>query len=690
MSFSPIAFTIPNYRDYSDWWLKAYEPGTTTPKNIALDSDGSTLVAKVQLNSDGFTVSAGSAFIIPFVSGSYDLWLFPTESEADANDTANALQFADNISGPVTAEFIDNLNPDSLSDAMSLTGLKEGDVLNIKERTTDNGGGAFWDAVDAVANPANGFDVVTSATSGVNLKLRITPIIDVLAFGIASDDSTDYTSTIQTMYDTVPDGTIIIWSAGKVSRNILIAPNPRIEITKSRIKNIGNGAIIKLAGGDYSSQSQIQGFYTSFKEGVIFESMEFNGNRANVVSPSLDSTLIWFDNSKNCQVTNCRVQDMFGGSASLNAPFAWINTSRYGVADNNTIENEIADDSFGLSGAIFMQGQNHSACGNKIKNVNDAAIVANGAGSRGFTFANNNLEGCFGGGIAAENGAKEVAITNNTILTLRDAYGIGVIYIGPVGDLSDRVTIVGNVISGNVGTGVCNPIAVLTGNNVTVSGNTISNISTDNAQNTLVNLTSINCSVTCNILQGGVNGVRLNECVGVQVAENTINTQTSGVELQGNLIDCDINSNTLRDMNTGINAVAGYNPTRLSVTYNRIDALVKQYALGNTTNIELKVLTNIDYFTGEFTLPAPVNVPAGSYVQVAADLGVASEIGGPMDTNVSYVEAVSNNTVIVMNPAGFIAGGVTAVWQAYNFDTSAASVSSIKYRAYGTVNNYQK
>ena len=97
MAFSPIAFIAPNYRDFKTDWLKAYEPGTTTPKTMALNAEGSTLAIKVQLNADGFPVSAGGAIVIPYLNGAYDLWLFPTEAEADANDTTNALRVADNI-----------------------------------------------------------------------------------------------------------------------------------------------------------------------------------------------------------------------------------------------------------------------------------------------------------------------------------------------------------------------------------------------------------------------------------------------------------------------------------------------------------------------------------------------------------------------------------------------------------------
>ncbi len=97
MAYSPIAFTAPNYRDYKNEWLKAYEPGTTTPKSMALDSGGVTQVAKLQLNADGFLASAGDALVIPYIDGNYDLWLFPTEDEADTNDTNNAIRLADDI-----------------------------------------------------------------------------------------------------------------------------------------------------------------------------------------------------------------------------------------------------------------------------------------------------------------------------------------------------------------------------------------------------------------------------------------------------------------------------------------------------------------------------------------------------------------------------------------------------------------
>lgn len=97
MAYLPVSNISQNYRDYGAWWAKAYYAGTTTPKPMALESDGGTQVAKLEVNIDGFFVSAGGAIVIPYISGIYDFYLFPTEAEADANTTINAVRIADGI-----------------------------------------------------------------------------------------------------------------------------------------------------------------------------------------------------------------------------------------------------------------------------------------------------------------------------------------------------------------------------------------------------------------------------------------------------------------------------------------------------------------------------------------------------------------------------------------------------------------
>ena len=97
MNYSPIAYTSIHYEDHITWWIKAYEQGTTTPLVMSVDKVGTTLVAKYQIGTSGFPISDGGAIVIPHIFGDYDLWLFPTATEADNNDTSSAVQLADNI-----------------------------------------------------------------------------------------------------------------------------------------------------------------------------------------------------------------------------------------------------------------------------------------------------------------------------------------------------------------------------------------------------------------------------------------------------------------------------------------------------------------------------------------------------------------------------------------------------------------
>ena len=97
MALSATSYLAPQFQSYKFYWIKFYEPGTTTVKAISIDITGTSLVAKAEINNKGFLETAGGTVFIPFVEGFYDAYLFPTEAEADANDTASAVRIADNI-----------------------------------------------------------------------------------------------------------------------------------------------------------------------------------------------------------------------------------------------------------------------------------------------------------------------------------------------------------------------------------------------------------------------------------------------------------------------------------------------------------------------------------------------------------------------------------------------------------------
>ncbi len=139
MAFAPIALTIPQYENYANNYLKAYNQGTTTPLSIATDAAGGTLLVKVQLDAQGFPITAGSARFVPFINGDYDLWLFPTAAEADANDTTNAIQFADNLNADPTSTIVALSTIPSVASKAAAELLTLTDGLKIFIDSTDGG-----------------------------------------------------------------------------------------------------------------------------------------------------------------------------------------------------------------------------------------------------------------------------------------------------------------------------------------------------------------------------------------------------------------------------------------------------------------------------------------------------------------------------------------------------------------------
>jgi len=107
MAYKSLAGIIPNYDELQGFFLKFYEPNTTTPIAMATDVTGGTLLAKAELDINGFPATTGNALFIPFMNEAYDAYLFPTEAEADANDTINAFRVAQNID-PLENELVNS------------------------------------------------------------------------------------------------------------------------------------------------------------------------------------------------------------------------------------------------------------------------------------------------------------------------------------------------------------------------------------------------------------------------------------------------------------------------------------------------------------------------------------------------------------------------------------------------------
>ena len=255
MALSPIAYIAINYSDYSTQWLKAYEPGTTTPKAMSLDSAGPPAVAKLQLNADGFLVSAGNALVIPYIDGSYDLWLFPTEADADANDTANAIQIADDITGALTQEGVDltlvsNLNvayefPTVALMVASTIAFPSGKPLRVLDLNTDyivTGGASSM----PISSPNIG--------GGGYALLNVSGLMDLTQFGGVANGSYDNKAAIEeagtvTNAITLREGVYNFSAAPTLPTSfntIIYSPATATGVTSLELKsmNINNGVLM--------------------------------------------------------------------------------------------------------------------------------------------------------------------------------------------------------------------------------------------------------------------------------------------------------------------------------------------------------------------------------------------------------------------------------------------------------------
>ena len=100
MANRPLTNYIPQWQlptglPAASYWMKAYEAGAvSTAVTTYTSSSDATGGTKFQLNSNGSPASGGSVFP-PHYQVPVDVWIFPTEDEADSNDTSSAYQVVD-------------------------------------------------------------------------------------------------------------------------------------------------------------------------------------------------------------------------------------------------------------------------------------------------------------------------------------------------------------------------------------------------------------------------------------------------------------------------------------------------------------------------------------------------------------------------------------------------------------------
>jgi hypothetical protein len=265
MAFSPIAFIAPNYSDYGTYFLKAYLPGSTTPKPLAIDAAGTTTFAKLQLNIDGFFKSAGGALITPYVEGAYDAYLFETEAEADANNTAGAIRLADNITplvdeqlradlaaGTVDVNLDNDLSQSYEFETVQLAKNSSivfpiGKKITIKDYATGNNSGVlFFTVVAAGTGTDDGGEYINLTTSGLQLKQNLEYPYNIKAWGAATIASTAINNAV---FVTVMDFAIVNRAAGKLATEITL---------RGDTYNISLPVVIRTSGLKFSNGDIVQ------------------------------------------------------------------------------------------------------------------------------------------------------------------------------------------------------------------------------------------------------------------------------------------------------------------------------------------------------------------------------------------------------------------------------------------------
>jgi len=204
MALAPISQISTTYDQYPNYWLKGYAQGTTTPISMATDSTGGTLLAKAEISAGGtvpigFIKTAGDAIFIPYYSEAYDLFLFPTEAEADANDTSNAIQVADNMAFLIDlGNWVGVLTTfATIASAVASTELSEGAVIRIADR-----GNSVWDVVLSSSVTENTFNIVQcTGVATLSLTLRLERGIKSNEWGTYTNRTTDFTAPVQAMID---------------------------------------------------------------------------------------------------------------------------------------------------------------------------------------------------------------------------------------------------------------------------------------------------------------------------------------------------------------------------------------------------------------------------------------------------------------------------------------------------------
>ena len=193
MAFTPISNTEPQYEENniaaSGFYIKFYESGTNTPISMATDSTGGTLLAKCQLDSQGYPINGSSAIFIPHIDQKYKIVLYRNATDADNNTFANAAWVVDALD-PVLTLGSTNANVATVAAMTADAGALAGDFYGVENYTATNKSGIlFFKVAAGAASAPDGGSQIDHDTLSVHFVQNFPRNISWKAFGAEGDNT---------------------------------------------------------------------------------------------------------------------------------------------------------------------------------------------------------------------------------------------------------------------------------------------------------------------------------------------------------------------------------------------------------------------------------------------------------------------------------------------------------------------
>ena len=271
MSYQPVSGIVPQYSTDDNelangYYLKFYQANTTTPLSMATDSAGATLLVKCKLSSAGFPISNpldNSTVFIPHVNANYRLVIYPTEADANANNTASAL-----VNIPDVEPLVGNTVTTSTGTQTVATALDNRLVSQTAEDVA--GTAALVDTGTAAGEVPLNSDLGTASTKDTGTAAGEVPLNSTLvpkSGGTFTGDiaAPKITASTGILFgtDTAAANTLDGYEEGSWTPTTSNATNmSSVSITGSEYTTIGNMVFAQLKGSfSVTSASSVRTFF---------------------------------------------------------------------------------------------------------------------------------------------------------------------------------------------------------------------------------------------------------------------------------------------------------------------------------------------------------------------------------------------------------------------------------------------